>query len=410
MTGAMFRAMLLTLWNDRGALVMAFVLPVLFFIVMAEIFSSTSGGPIQLRVAFADEVQDELSQRLVGELRSSSSIVVVGGDDLTGVAVEALVAKGTADVGVLFPADGRPLNEIDGFGPEPIVIVSDPVRSVAVPMLSGAIQKAYFEALPEVALGSVMTIIENQFIELSDEQRAELDLGLSELRAEAEAGNEAGWSFTSMLARRDVAGRSAATNHVAYYAGAVAFLFLLFSCMQGAVTLTEERTSGILERIMAGPGGLAVMVNGKFIFLVLQGLVQMLVIFITAWLVYGVDLPSNFGAWCVITLLACIAAAGGSLLVAAACRTPEQARSIWTVIVLIFSVVGGSMVPRFFMPLWLRDLGWLTPNTWVLEAYSAVFWRDATLAEVALPLALLAVAGFLSLFLAQWLAVQRARL
>ena len=54
-----------------------------------------------------------------------------------------------------------------------------------------------------------------------------------------------------------MAGRSTATNHVAYYAGAVAFLFLLFSCMQGAVTLTEERATGILERIMAGPGGMA---------------------------------------------------------------------------------------------------------------------------------------------------------
>ena len=63
MTGAMFRAMLLTLLNDRGALIMAFVLPVLFFLVMAEIFSSASGGPLQLRVAFADEAGDELTQR-----------------------------------------------------------------------------------------------------------------------------------------------------------------------------------------------------------------------------------------------------------------------------------------------------------------------------------------------------------
>lgn len=35
MTGAMFRAMWLNLINDRGALVMAFVMPVLFFLVMA---------------------------------------------------------------------------------------------------------------------------------------------------------------------------------------------------------------------------------------------------------------------------------------------------------------------------------------------------------------------------------------
>ena len=62
------------------------------------------------------------------------------------------------------------------------------------------------------------------------------------------------------------------------------------------------------------------------------------------------------------------------------------------------------------MPLWMRDLGWITPNTWVLEAYSAVFWRDAGLGEVLLPCGLLAALGLVSLLAAQWLAVHRARL
>ena len=111
-----------------------------------------------------------------------------------------------------------------------------------------------------------------------------------------------------------------------------------------------------------------------------------------------------------MTLFACVAAAGLSLLVAAACRTSSQARSLWTVLVLISSVVGGSMVPRFFMPLWLRDLGWFTPNTWVLEAYSALFWRDAALSETLLPCSLLAIAGLVGFLGAQWLAAKRARL
>ncbi len=401
--------MLLMLLNDRGALVMAFVLPVLFFLVMAEIFSSTTGGPIQLRVAFADEVQTELSQRLLAALQSGNSLEIVGAPRNSRAQVEALVARGTADVGLVLPANARSLADVGGMGPAPILIVSDPVRSVTVPMLSGQIQKAYFEALPDVALGSVVDVIEDQFVELNADQREEIATGLAQMSADAKAGVESGWSFGQMIERQDVAGRSAATNHVAYYAGAVAFLFLLFSCMQGAVSLTEERESGILERIMVGPGGMAVLVNGKFIFLVVQGFLQMLVIFITAWLIYGVDLPAQFSVWLVITLVACMTAAGASLLVAAACRTPSQARNLWTVLVLISSVVGGSMVPRFFMPLWLRDLGWFTPNTWVLEAYSAVFWRDAGFAEVLLPLGLLVLLALASLAAAQWFAVCRAR-
>ena len=52
-------------------------------------------------------------------------------------------------------------------------------------------------------------------------------------------------------------------------------------------------------------------------------------------------------------------------------------------VVLILSAVGGSMVPRFMMPGWLRELGWLTPNAWAIDAWQGLLWRGASLAELA---------------------------
>jgi ABC-2 type transport system permease protein len=404
----MFRAMFLSLWHDRGSLAMAFLLPIVFFVVLAEIFSDTTAGDIQVRVAVANEVGDEQSRRLLAAMEASEAVQFVGGEALDRRSVEASVRKGTADIGMIFRKDGRSLDDVAGFGAAPILILSDPVRGVTVQMLSGQIQKAWFEALPEVALGSVAGLIEDQYVELDDEQQADLATGLAELREDSIAGREAGWSFGEMIERRDIVGQAEVTNHVAYYAGAVAFLFLLFACMQGALSLAEERESGIFDRIMAGPGGIAVLVNGKFLFLLAQGFVQMLIIFCVAWLVYGVDLPAAIGSWIVITLLACTAASGLSLFVAAACRTRSQAQNLSSVLILISSVVGGSMVPRFFMPVWMRDLGWVTPNTWVLEAYSGIFWRAEGLGDVLLPCGLLLAAGLLSLGGAQWLAARRA--
>lgn len=407
MSLAMFRVMWLSLLHDRGALAMAFLLPIAFFLVLAEIFSGASGAEMQLKLVIVDERGSELSQRLTTALLASDALEVVAGASTRAQAIE-LVRKGTADVGLIVRAEGRPLDDVAGFGPAPLLIVSDPARAVAVPMLSGQVQQAFFAALPDVALGSVVTMLEDQYVELDDTQRADIADGLNEMRAETEAGRQSGWSFAEMLEREDVAGQSAATNHVAYYAGAVAFLFLLFSSMQGALTLLEEQESGIVDRVLAGPGGIGVLIDGKFIYLVAQGFVQMLLIFVVAWLVYGVDLPGSAGAWLVITLAACVAATGLSLLVAASCRTYLQAQNFSTVLVLIVSVVGGSMVPRFFMPDWLRDLGWLTPNTWVLEAYAAVFWRGEPLIAVWLPCVLLGGLGLLGWRGARLIARRRA--
>ncbi len=291
MTVAMFRAMFLSLLNDRGALAMAFILPVVFFLLLAEIFSGAAGAEMQLNVAIADEIRQRSVTAPAGAMEASGVVVPLDDEPLSAADVMARVRKGSADVGLVLRADARALDDVGGFGAPPILIVSDPSRAVAAPMLSGQVQKAYFEALPEVALGSVVQMIGDQYVEFDAAQTEDIEAGLEEMRDAAIAGESGGWSFGEMLEQLDVAGQSAATNHVAYYAGAVAFLFLLFASMQGAISLAEEQESGILDRIMAGPGGIAVLVNGKFLFLVAQGFVQMLLIFFVAWQVYGVDLP-----------------------------------------------------------------------------------------------------------------------
>ena len=200
----------------------------------------------------------------------------------------------------------------------------------------------------------------------------------------------------SLLEREAAAGPGLGRSHVAYHAGAVAILFLLFSSVHGALSLLEERDSGLLDRL-AGPGGMGAVVAGKFLFLLAQGIFQVSVIFVVAWLLYGVDLPGHLPGFAVVTAAAAAAAAGLALALTAACGTKRQAQAFANVAILIVSAVGGSMVPRFFMPPFLQAFGWLTPTTWALEAYTSVFWREEPLAALALPVALLAVAGVLGL-------------
>ncbi len=407
MSAAIFRAMLLGLLRDRGALLMSFFLPAVFFVIMAEIFTATTGATLSLNLVVLDEVQSDTSTRLIAALSASTTLTIKDLDSRDRDAVRAAVKSGDADIGLIVRADAEPLEQAGGFGPAPLLVVTDPARGVAEPMLTGQIRQAYFSALPDVAMGNVVAELENQFLTLDEEQRSEVNTGLNEMREDAAAGREVGWSFEDLLARESVIGGES-VNLVAYSAGAVAFMFLLFASVHGAVSLLEEQESGILDRVLAGPGGIGVLINGKFLYVIGQGLVQVSVIFLVAWLAYGVDLPGHFGAWLCVSIAASISAAGLAMLLATACQTRRQAQTVANTVILVLSALGGSMVPRFLMPETLKNLGWLTPNTWALEAYSGVFWRSESLLDLLTPIVLLLATGLGGWLLARSLANRRA--
>lgn len=392
MTAAVFRAMALAFRRDRGAVAMSVLLPVAFFLVFAAIFKGASGAHLRLKVALCDETGAEASARLLEALRRDRSIVPVP----AGSCAEARehVRRGTADAGLCLRAGAAPLGSAGGFGKAPLLLSVDPSKAVAGEMLRGLVQRAYFRALPDVALGGVADLLASDFVTLSDEQRRELDDGLADLKRAAQdaesAGRDAGAGLEDLFETEAAAGRAAGADHVSYYAGAVAILFLFFSTVHGALSLLDERDGGILDRVLAGPGGRRPLVLGKLAFLWVQGFCQVTVIFVVAWLVHGVDLPGRLPGYALVTAGAAGAAAALALLVVAACRTRRQAQAIANVAILVMSAVGGSMVPRFFMPQGLQAAGWLTPTTWAVEAYSALFWRNEPIASLLLPVSLLA--------------------
>jgi ABC-2 type transport system permease protein len=199
-------------------------------------------------------------------------------------------------------------------------------------------------------------------------------------------------SFERLFSTVTMAGR-AANDPIAYYAGAVAVLFLLLSAVQGGATLLEEKESGVLDRIISGPGGLGVFVDGKCAFITALGVVQVALIFGIAWAVHGVSLAGSVLPWLAITLLAAWSAAGLALLLAALCNSRRQVLTLGNFVVLVLSAIGGSMVPRFLMPGWLQDAGWITPNTWALEAYDATVRLEQPIDTVLPSLTVLFVSG-----------------
>lgn len=362
MIGAIFRCMFLELIRDRGALLLAFALPGVFFLIFAEIFATTARGDMVVTTAWSDTADSPLSRRLVDILADDPRLRLLPAAGDQEIEVTALVREGAADAGLMLRPDPG------GRGLEALLLI-DPARGAAGALLRGRLGAALASALPPAAAASP---------------------GIT-------------------ISARSVFDPARGVHEVSYAAGAVSFMFLLFASTAGAMSLMEERESGILDRVLAGPGGVDVLVTGKFLYLLAQGVVQVGLIFVVAWLAFGVALPDHLGAWLVVTVCAATTAAGLAMLLVAASATRKQAQTVSTLAILVLSAVGGSMVPRYVMPPLFQSLGWATPNTWAVEAYAGIFWREESLVEVALPCLVLAAGGLAALALAVLLARLRAR-
>lgn len=328
--------MWLRLWRDKGAFVLAFILPGFIFAIFAAIFSSASGGKLDLRVSMAVTSQAPGSLALAQALEAQSELTLTTSSEWGLLEINDRVRLGQDDVGVVIFGD------VAADAPA-ITIVKDPSRDVAATVLMGQIRQA--------------------LTDLNGVNSRPLFDQISALPGQDQP------------ALKDPS--------VSYYIGAIAILFLLFSAMQGAALSLEERRSGISDRLLMGPKGALLKLAGKALFLTLVGTLQAAVILAAAQILFHVPLISHVPALTLACVGTAFMAASIALLVATLCSSPAQMNAVSTFIVLLFSAVGGSMVPRFMMPEWLQSVGVFTPNHWAIESVYGTLAREQSIQDLA---------------------------
>jgi len=162
-------------------------------------------------------------------------------------------------------------------------------------------------------------------------------------------------------------------------------MFLLFTASGAGGALLEEIESGTLDRILTTRLTLTTLLLGKLGYLWTLGVAQLIVMFIWGAVMFRLELLQHLPGFAIMTAATALATAAFGLLLASIARSRQQLAALANLIVLSISALGGSMWPRFLMPEAMQKAGLVLFNAWALEGFTNVFWREAPLSSLVLP-------------------------
>ncbi len=188
-----------------------------------------------------------------------------------------------------------------------------------------------------------------------------------------------------------------------------AVFFLMFGVAAGARDVHRERERGTLQRQLLAPVTGLQFLLGKWLSAALQGVIQLLVLFLAGALLFRVNLGPDAWSLVVMVVAGCTAAAAFFVLLALLTPTEKVMDNLSTVVILVAAMLGGNMVPLDAMPPWIHGVGRLFFNYWINVGLGDVVARDRSLAAAPLPAVVLAgvTLGCLALGLVAFLARRR---
>jgi ABC-2 type transport system permease protein len=391
MIATLLRIFWLHLRRDRVVWLLTFIVPVVFFSIFAIIFSgqSRSSTPT-VHVAVVDEDNSDFSRKLASVMESEKSLEATtrleNGALFTRAGAESLVRDGRVSAAIVLPKGlGQSFPGFSGKGPT-VEILADTSDPVAPQMLSGMLQGLAMTAAPDAMIKGGLGQLTKWGGPLTPGQQQAITQAEQFFKQPAAGNGPVGGGATSGLLSVkvvDVLGQTKANPVVAFCAAATAVMFLLFSRANGAGgSLIEEVENGTLDRLLSSNLTMTQLLAGKWISFVMLGMVQITVMFLWGWLVFGLELCSHLAGFLIMTTVTAAAVAAFGVMLGTLCRTRSQLGGVSTTVILLMSAVGGSMFPRFLMSENLQAVGLLTFNAWALDGYQKVFWSDAPIGEL----------------------------
>jgi ABC-2 type transport system permease protein len=383
----LFKKDLTLFFHDQRSVILTFLLPVILITLFAFAYGSIGAydgrsEPVKLLITDLDQTRS--SKEIVYKIDSLEDIQIIVSDS---VKSKNLVIKGEY-AGALIIYKGFQ-DSLEAGTATPLELVYDKSREMEIGILQQNLISTLMSSAGEI-------IVKKSIEKYLHEQFPDIDKRTSDnvLKSAIKKDNiSPSIKWISIVGERN----DTKLGLIQAVAG-TAILMLLFSVAGVGTGILEEKENGTINRLLYSPLKGSTILYGKMLFAFFISILQLTAMFLFASLIFNMDLSVNIPALILMIIATAFAVSSLGIFLAAIAKTRQQAQNLSTIIILIMSAIGGSMIPLFIMPAILQKIAILSVNYWGIQGFYDIFWRFLPLKAILPKILILFAIGIIMTF------------
>ena len=390
-------------WNDKVDVSMTFIVPAFLILLFGSIFSGNNNSPSGIKLAFLNESNSKIAAKIENSLdttKTFSLIKTYTSDQGKKVkfdttTIKNYISEGKSSAALVIPEDAY---SDTSFGLK-LKFFYDPKNEMEMQIIQGLLQQTIMMQIPEIFnsgmvnraqqylgkdsgitfMKKIASVVSKYFNVDSSVIIRNWSLNLKDSSISDTASKGASDFFKNIikLDKQQLVGQNVNNPNATRSVGGWAMMFLLFSITASGASLFTEKQNGVTLRILSSPVSRLHILWSKYLYNISIGIIQLLALFFTGYLFFGIDIFSNFFNLLLIIIASSAAATAFGMVLAAFGKTPAQVRGLGTFLILTMSAIGGAWFPAFILPSFIQLLSKLTIVYWSIEGFLQVLWRGA---------------------------------
>lgn len=366
-------------FSDKKSVLITFLLPILLISLFAFAFGgigTSSAKPKVIKLLVTDLDNTKESIKIIKSLDSIKGIQII----LTTLDKATNAIRKGKYVGVLIFKNGFQ-EAIIKEKSAPLELKYDVSREIEIGMLQTVLMEVLMKNLGQnTAVKSLKNYLNKELAGLTKIKRNEI---LNKININNNNNNTTTSNLVNLKLSTIVKEKNNNTSFGLIQAVAgTAIMMLLFSIAEIGGGLLEEKEAGTLKRLLYSPIEPKDILFGKMAAALILAVLQLLIMFVFAWLAFGLPIFKDVISLLVLIFSVAFAVASFGIFLVAIAKSRKQLSGLSSIIILTMSAIGGSMIPIFIMPEIMQKIAVFSVNYWGIQGFYDIFSRGLSFTEI----------------------------